>query len=611
MIDSGPAQRYSSDGVSHASEATTSPLVVPICHPLGIYTDLVLPSAQLAAAFVAANCSSLALLTIHYLVAYKPRRDAVDSVVLKWPRRCFRQLTASVLGTPAGKEPSGFSGIAPSMEGWLRMCLVNIADMQAILGFKLLHELYEAVDAEISAAQWQFLMHLAWFPAIACMCSISVLSPSSATNGRSNAHEWPRLGRAVALAALLGSMLVGIAPTFFFNWEYGRQEASAAAPGADARRFLFDFAGELGRFRGGEGSAASMGQTHGFQLAAFSVVALMSVAILVLGKAIPAPSKEEEKKGCPSQQTKSNDTTVSRWFRVQRGGIHLEDLEDVESSLSLVDARPNPRTFGGILSDAAAFFVRFNLDLLRSRLAEIFLLLVLAWGIARLYGSMPKSDGHIPNGQALWSFSQQLPLALWVVPFVVATNSYLLPVNASRPSSSKYPCIGQSADEKETASQAITSGQQDGDDESTPTEENNTPSYPTPWVGVSLVCRSGFLLVMTFAFFATAFNMLMGFEPQFLVSEALFTRIGVFWVFPLGYPCACFAAGLVAYTMERCWIRKRGGGMVPDATATTDQVGGGEFSKWRVRDYLVLLVFGGAAHAFSVLIVVLLVMGMK
>ncbi|KAK8066572.1 hypothetical protein PG997_013319 [Apiospora hydei] len=566
-------------------------------------------SDSLAAAFVAANCMTLALLSIHYLVAYKPRRDAMDSVVLEWPRRCFRQLTASVLGTPAGKESSGFSGIAPSMEGWLRMCLVNVADMQAILGFKLLHELYEAVDAEISAAQWQFLMHLAWFPAIACMCSISVLSPPSATNGRGDAHEWPRLGRAVALAALLGSMLVGTAPTFFFNWEYGRQEASAAALGTDARRFLFDLAGELRRFRGGEGSAASLSETHGFQLAAFSVVALMSVAILVLAKAISAPSKEEEKKECPSQQTKSSGTTVSRWLGVQRGGIHLEDLEDVESSLSLVDARPNPRTFGGILSDAAVFFVRFNLDLLTSRLAEIFLLLVLlAWGVARLYGSMRKSEGQIPNGQALWSFSQQLPLALWVVPFVVATNSYLLPVNVSRPSS-EYQCIGQSADEKETASQPITSGQKDGDDESAPAEENNTPSYPTPWMGVSLVCGSGLLLVMTFAFFAATFNMMMGFEPQFLVSEALFTRIGVIWVFFLGYPCACFATGLVAYTMERCWIRKRGGGMLPDATAMMDQVGGDEFSKWRVRDYLLLLVIGGAAHAFSV--AVLLVMSMK
>lgn len=262
-------------------------------------------------------------------------------------------------------------------------CLVNLADVQVLLGFKLLQELYEAAGAEMSAAQWQFVMHLAWFPAVAGMCSISVLSPpyssssSAATiltkSGSGNPHEWPRLGRAVVLAALLGTMLVGSAPTLFFNWEYGRQEASAAAPGTDARRFLFDFAGELERFGDGQDGEGTLSGTHGFQMAVFSVVALMSVAILILEKVIAAPHGEEEgekkKEDRPSQEKSSSG--IKRCFGVEKVDLHLEDLEDIESSLTLVDARPNPKTFGAILSDAATFFVRFNLDLLTSRLAEV------------------------------------------------------------------------------------------------------------------------------------------------------------------------------------------------------------------------------------------------
>lgn len=246
---------------------------------------------------------------------------------------------------------------------------MNLADIQVLLVFKLLQELYEAVDAKIAAAQWQFVMHLAWFPAIACMCSISVLSPSYSSG--SNSHGWPRLGRAVVLAALLGAMLVGTAPTLFFNWEYGRQEASAAEPGTDARRFLFDFAGELGRFGDGgrEGQEGRLSGTHGFQLAVFSVVALMSVAILVLEKVIAGPLGKEKKKDCHSQQKLSSDT--KRCFGAQKVGVHLKDLDNIESSLALVDARPRPRTFGGVLSDAAAFFVNFNLDLLTSRFVEV------------------------------------------------------------------------------------------------------------------------------------------------------------------------------------------------------------------------------------------------
>ncbi|KAK8040865.1 hypothetical protein PG994_013872 [Apiospora phragmitis] len=413
---------------------------------------------SLADTFVAAGYIALAFLTIHYLVAYKPKRDAVDSVVLRLPHWCFRKLRTSLPGSrPADKGSSGL-GLASSLDGWLRMCLVNLADIQAILGFKLLHELYEAVNAEISAAQWQFVMHLAWFPIIACMCSISVLSPPSfsTTKGRTDSqnslYEWTRLCRAVVLAALLGTMLVGLAPTLFFNWEYGRQEATAAGPGTDARRFLFDFAGELARFRDGhddgKGSGAAgsrpprnLSDTHGFQLAVFSVVALMSAGILILKKAIAAAPHKGEKQ-C-ARQNKSSGAPINRWLGARRRGIHLEDLDDIESSLGIADVRPMSRSVGGILSDSAVFLVTFNMDLLTSRFAEF-------WGVARLYGSIPKSEGQIPNGQALWSFSQQLPWAFLVLPFIVATNSYLLrDTSFSSTPSSKDQCIVQNVDRDE------------------------------------------------------------------------------------------------------------------------------------------------------------------
>ncbi|KAK7911290.1 hypothetical protein PG985_013771 [Apiospora marii] len=557
----------------------------------------------LAAAFVAAGYLTLGLLTTHYLVAYKPRRDAVDSVVLRWPRRCFRKFAASALGSPARKGLTG-SKFTSLMGGWLGMCLVNLADVQVLLGFKLLQELYQAVEAEIAAAQWQFVMHLAWFPAVACMCSISVLSPpySSSGGSSSNAHEWPRLGRAVVLAALLGATLVGNAPTLFFNWEYGRQEASAAAPGTDARRFLGDFSGELRRF--GEGREGLSG-THGFQLAVFSVVALMSVAILVLEKVIASPRGEEKMDG-PSQEKPSKDT--KRCFQGQKVEAHFEDLDDIESSLSPVGARPKPKTFGSIFSDAAAFFVKFNLDLLTSRFAEIFFLFVLQfWGVARLYGSIPKSEGQISNGQALWSFSQELPLALLVVPFIVAINTYLL--RDASPSTYKVTILPVSASSPSKAS----SGKQDNENEpALAVGSNSAPrSYPTPLVAVSLLCASGLVLVVTVAFFAAAFNMMMGFEPQFLVSEALFTQIGVFWVLFPGYPLACFATGLAAYAMERCWIHKRRGSALLDAMATSEQTRGVGFSKWRVGDYLVLFVVGAAAHAFSAVFLLVMCLGTR
>lgn len=249
--------------------------------------------------------------------------------------------------------------------------------------------------------------------------------------------------------------------------------------------------------------------------------------------------------------------------------------------------------------------------------------------MARLYGSIPKSGGQIPNGQALWSFSQELPLALLVVPFIVAINSYLLRDASSDSSSSKCQYAVQGTGEDKVTllpdfaspPPMESSSQQKGDDESALAAGKNSPplsSYPTPWVGVSLVCGSGLILGVTVAFFAATFNMMMGFEPQFLVSEALFTQIGVFWVVFPGYPLACFATGLAAYTMERRWIhkRRRSSVLLLDATATAattanQEERGAEFSKWRVGDYLVLFVIGGASHAFSVVVLLVVCMGTK
>ncbi|KAK8135756.1 hypothetical protein PG984_003696 [Apiospora sp. TS-2023a] len=533
----------------------------------------------LATAFVAASYLTLGLLTTHYLIAYKPRIDAVDSVVLRWPRWCFHKLTAAVFGSDVGRALTS-SGIASSLEEWIGMFLVNLADVQVLLGSKLLLELYKAVDAEISAAQWQFVMHLAWFPVIACMCSISVLTPpysSSSGTKTGYAHEWPRLSRAVVLAALLGTTLVGTAPTLFFDWESaGRWEASAAKPETDARRFLFDFAGELERFGHGGVEGGGSFSTHGCQLAVCSVVALMSVAILVLEKAISAPREEEDKRDCPSQEKSSS--CIDRCFGAQKVEADLEDLDDidaveidlddVEASLGLFDSRAKPKTFGAIFSDAASFFAKFNMDLLTSRFAEIFLLFVLQfWGMARLYGSIPQSRGQIPNGQALWSFSQELSLALLVVPFIVAINSYLFRDTSSNSSSSKcqYAAPGAGVNKAPlllvfaSPPSAASSSQQKGDDESAQAagSEKSLESYPPPWMGVVLVCGSVLILGGTVAFFGTTFNMIMGLQPQFLVSEALFTQVGVFWVFFPGYPIACFATGLTAYAMERCWVHKR------------------------------------------------------
>lgn len=237
--------------------------------------------------------------------------------------------------------------------------------------------------------------------------------------------------------------------------------------------------------------------------------------------------------------------------------------------------------------------------------------------MARLYGSIPKSRGQISNGQALWSFSQALPLALLVVPFLVAINTYLLhDASFSDSSSSKCQFAVRGAGEDKvtplpvfaSSPSTVSSGQRDYENKSALAVGSNTASrsYPTPLVGVSLVCVSGLVLILTVAFFAATFNMLMGFEPQFLVSEALFTQIGVFWVFFPGYPLTCFVTGFAAYAMERCWIHKRRSSVLLDSMTTSEQAKEVSFSKWRVGDYLVLFVMGAATHAFSA--VVLLVM---
>lgn len=185
-------------------------------------------------------------------------------------------------------------------------------------------------------------------------------------------------------------------------------------------------------------------------------------------------------------------------------------------------------------------------------------------------------------------------MILLVVPFIVATNSYLLGGASSAP-----PPLN----EQDTPLQGISclspaefsSGPQDSNDAGD--SESSAAAYPTSWVGVPLVCGSGLLLVVAIAFFAATFNMGMGFEPQFSVSETLFTVLGEFWVLFPGYPLACFTTVLVAYVMERRWIHKR-----KSSTTAND---GGEFSKWRVGDYALLFVIGVAAHAFSPIVLLI------
>ncbi|KAK8856579.1 hypothetical protein PGQ11_012491 [Apiospora arundinis] len=582
----------------------------------------------LATAFVTAGYLALVFFTAHYLVAYDPRRGGVDSVVLRWPRWCVRKLETLILGDYVRKQGSPSRGIASSLGGWLRLCLVNLADTQLILGLMLLYALFEATSSVVSAAQWQFVMHLAWFPVLACLCGISVLSDSSPataeTNGSSRRRgfhqEWPKLCRALLLAVLVGSILVGFVPTVFFNWEVRGHTPSAATPDTDARRFLSDFAGELERFHrenddidwrlyNPERYRRVLRRTHGFQLAVFSVVSLLFVTFLVLGKA----ATSSRKKHCPQQESSNFiDATnaISRWLGVERG-IRLEDFDDIE--MLRMDMQPKQRSLGGIVRDAAAFFIAFNLDLLTSRFMEIFLLFLLqSWGVARLYGSAPKSMGQIPNGQTLWRFSQQLPMVLLIVPFILATNAYLLSGNCSAWSSSKCQTVGQSAGEDDGDEQGATllpvhssqspvrppSGLQYSDNDNggdgPPTEV-----YPTPWLGVSLVCASGLLLAMAIAFFAAIFNMCMGWEPQCTISEALFTALGMFWVWCPGYPLACFATALAAGIMERCWVHKRRKSSSTTAAAANSY---GTSSSWRVWDFLSLLAVGGVAHAFPAII---------
>lgn len=336
--------------------------------------------------------------------------------MLRWPRWCVRKLETLILGDYVRKQGSPSRGITSSLGGWLRLvsssdgfgcildlavcqflllvtsltsfpqqCLVNLADTQLILGLMLLYALFEATGSVVSAAQWQFVMHLAWFPVIACLCGISVLSSSSPATAQANGsprrgfrQEWPKLCRAGVLAVLVGSMLVGFVPTVFFNWEVRGHTPSAATPDTDARRFLSDFAGELERFHhenddidwrlyNPERYRRVLRRTHGFQLAVFSVVSLLLVTLLVLGKAATSSRKEH----CLRQESSSfidATNTISRWLGVERG-IRLEDFDDIE--MSRVDMRPKQRSLGGIIRDAAAFFVAFNLDLLTSRFMEV------------------------------------------------------------------------------------------------------------------------------------------------------------------------------------------------------------------------------------------------
>ena len=251
---------------------------------------------------------------------------------------------------------------------------MNLADVQVILGFTLLNALYGAANSIVSAAQWQFVMHLAWFPVIACLCSISILSSDSSNNinnprGKRFREELPKLCRAFILTIMLCWMLLGFVPTIFFNWEYGRGEPSAALPATDPRRFLSDFPGELARFRDeGRGLMRALSHTHGFQLAVFSVVALLSVTFLVLGKAIFSSPKEERTSSISSRGNDAATNTIIRWLGLERG-VRLEDLHDIESLTAGV--RSKQRSLGGILSDTSIFFLAFNLDLLTSRVTEV------------------------------------------------------------------------------------------------------------------------------------------------------------------------------------------------------------------------------------------------
>ncbi|CAJ2501862.1 Uu.00g047150.m01.CDS01 [Anthostomella pinea] len=507
--------------------------------------------------------------------------NPVDAVFLSWIRGCAKSVLA-VLGV--------HRFLAARCKPIVRFCelaLLTLSDTQALTGLALLTSaaLY-ALPQGLNATNWQYILHLCWFPLL------TYLAAHTALRGHMRSRPWQRVVRLSVLVVFTTCFIAASLPTTFFNWEYddGYAEVSAAMP-QDPALCLFDMGSAKRRFyelvseRCEEGNdyfractdREYLAQTEAFQFVLFGAVVLgLGVVVrtvkLFAGSSETLNARVRQPAGNLMEKVLKRVCAAcgeSSAFGV-RQGARLASLENVDAE-NWVERRVGPVE---VVCTALAFTLRLQVDLLCSTLAEIYYSLVLlVWDTLRIMGSKP-TTGSDPATQ--WSCAQFLPVLLFVAPLLAAL-SIALSNSASRTAST-------TPTPQDVLRVAHKPAKARSPSPSTRRKRDLIPYHPSPYLGPALFNACGALVAVTVVFFGASFNFSLGYRPQYSIYEVLFKEFSLFPFVLFSLPVACFIV-LLAGIGYGLWKTGR------------DEGAGDGIGTWSRKERIVYLLLGAAVYA--------------